>query len=1825
MIIKKVIATIVFLLFWLSVFSQNTGIVYPKNQSVLSDSAILITWNACSDADSYSIVIAKSNTTNIIYQEDNILTASKFITLSGQGKYYINVFYNNGGIPISQHNVEFRVFIPYLNNNVAGCFFSDAALSSAGSALDTWVDLSTNSNNAISPTISNNPICKLNDSGLKADSLVFFDGNNDYFLISDIEIAAAYGVFNWSGNQTLFPNYNGLITKNAVTNPSLVFAGNGSNNSSLFRNDAGKSLFGNNMYINNVQTRNFAPFNSYKIVSGRSAISSIFSELIIGGSNGIAGRYWSGNVAELIFYNANPSDSINDLTIEYLRNKYAPLVNLGEDIILTDTYCDTSINAFQPWFVSYNWSTGATDSIIKVSETGLYYVTATDVFGFSSNDSIYVEFPTLVFDDVRLCEFDSTTVFTNLSSVDFNFSWSDGTTGDTLLLHEPGTFNLTVSDVYGCTFITNNFVVLIDSFPSKVNVPDLSLCAGNTLIPLYPEESLSNYLFAWSTGSNDSIITINTTGEYSVTITNNNGCVGVDTSFISVVGISPTCNFYFDTVCVNTSTNFVDVSIPASSNPSDQIVSYVWDFDGLGSSNDVNPVFLFSDAGEYNVILSITSDAGCSSSLNKNVIVKSNPSAAFEVNTACINVELDFVNLSDSVEGFFNSYLWDFNGEATSTLINPSHIFSSDGNIQVELLAISSNGCFDLVTQNIQINETLPLPNTFSLCAPTDGFFTFNNELEFSWNNSINASYYIVNLISINQEVSYLSDSNNTTITLPSADTYSWFVTAYNYCQDSIVSDTFRLNLLAYDAFPDVAFWYNSDSVSQLCDTLYDISNQSNDAVLLLPYEKATVYESTDLNHSTLLFNGNTAYKLQDTAIISTLFTVINWNSDAVYFPYYNGLITKLNATEFPSIIIQGDGINTTSNLRIDANKTLFENKIYINQLNDNDFSPINKPKLFFGQTDFSRSFKDLLIGSASLQPNRFWNGQMGDVIAFSNPVSDSVISVVYQYLRYKYTPPVNLGYDIRIRSGFCDTAITTAYKPWFTSYEWSTGETDSIIHVNRPGLYTVTVTDIFGFESSDDIWVFYPDIINFSDTILCLGDTLKYEYPRDLPYTFLWSNGDTSRYFTSSDAGMHSLEITDNLGCSYQTYFNLQLDSLSAKMSLGDDRSMCSGEVLSPSFGGLSTQHYNYLWMDNSTNSSVTIQNAGEFSLQVSNERGCVAYDTVQITLQGIKPIAAFDAVGVCFGNETPFTDASSSPDGSNIIAWEWDFGDSLFANAQNPSHTYLESGIYRVKLSILTENLCAAETQLQIAVYSLPKAHFSPLTACAKAPLSFVDQSISEYQINHWNWSFNDSNSSTPNSNLQNPIHIFDTAGVYHVELIVSHVFGCSDTLTQAIEIRPGAMADFHANTACKGSPTWFNSSTEVDSWNPIVSYFWEFLPVFRDSLPVSSFRFDTAGVYPVKHRIKLLNGCQSEITKNVKVAPHPQAHFDNPESCLNTPYFITDQSSMPSDSIVSVSWFINNQFYASSHQIEINFPQADTFQIKQIVTSNENCRDTLILPVIIHPVPNANFSMEYDDQSIGNRIVFSNSSTEAQSYYWDFDNGFVSTQYSPIMDFPLEGSYTISLVATNEHSCSDTTSKTISIANPSMDLHLMEADFVHQDNYVNTNIRFANLGNRPVFSLWIDSKINDKTGREKWIGILRPGEIVDYTLHSTTYLPSYKSIDYACISISNDDYPIERNYENNSICISKSEEFALYELFPNPAQDKITLMLNAPSDNTSEILIYYPDGRTAHTPIQKSLKKGINQIQLPIQNLEAGIYLVQIRFEEKMISRKFVVLRK
>lgn len=168
--------------------------------------------------------------------------------------------------------------------------------------------------------------------------------------------------------------------------------------------------------------------------------------------------------------------------------------------------------------------------------------------------------------------------------------------------------------------------------------------------------------------------------------------------FIDTYG-QPQVDFKTDSVCLGSSTHFSDSTV--LSEGTKQIWS--WEFTtGVGSTLQ-HPVHSFASAGTFPVKLKVTSNKGCQDSTTKNVIVWSQPVAAFTHVDVCDTLSVAFTNNSNVAVGSILQNIWSFGDGDTANSRDTNHYFPTDGTYLTKLRVISDRGCTDSVSHTVNI------------------------------------------------------------------------------------------------------------------------------------------------------------------------------------------------------------------------------------------------------------------------------------------------------------------------------------------------------------------------------------------------------------------------------------------------------------------------------------------------------------------------------------------------------------------------------------------------------------------------------------------------------------------------------------------------------------------------------------------------------------------------------------------------------------------------------------------------------------------------------------------------------------------------------------------------------------------------------------------------------------------------------------------------------------------------------------------------------------------------------------------------------------------
>jgi gliding motility-associated-like protein len=275
----------------------------------------------------------------------------------------------------------------------------------------------------------------------------------------------------------------------------------------------------------------------------------------------------------------------------------------------------------------------------------------------------------------------------------------------------------------------------------------------------------------------------------------------------------------------------------------------------------------------------------------------------------------------------------------------------------------------------------------------------------------------------------------------------------------------------------------------------------------------------------------------------------------------------------------------------------------------------------------------------------------------------------------------------------------------------------------------------------------------------------------------------------------------------------------------------------------------------------NLTLSTLGEF--------GCAVESDVMTVVFKASPIANFSFSNACQGDNTAFTDLSTTTDGV-INSWSWNFGNSQTSIANDPLHPYAASGNYNVTLIAGSSNGCYDTIQQNITVNPSPIAQFAPSVGCVDAPVQFIDGSfISSGSIVAWEYVFGDGN---PNSFIQNPTHIFSPAGIYNVTLTATSNLGCNGSITIPLAIQNGPDASFgiNPNPAFALENVFFTD--ESTSNVNLVSWFWEFGDESGDNAQNPTHNYADGGEYVIIMTVTDANGCSDTAVRNLTVALLP-----------------------------------------------------------------------------------------------------------------------------------------------------------------------------------------------------------------------------------------------------------------------------------------------------------------------------------------------------------------
>lgn len=370
----------------------------------------------------------------------------------------------------------------------------------------------------------------------------------------------------------------------------------------------------------------------------------------------------------------------------------------------------------------------------------------------------------------------------------------------------------------------------------------------------------------------------------------------------------------------------------------------------------------------------------------------------------------------------------------------------------------------------------------------------------------------------------------------------------------------------------------------------------------------------------------------------------------------------------------------------------------------------------------------------------------------------------------------------------------------------------------------------------------------------------------------------------------------------------------------------------------------------------------------------------------------------------------------------WTWEFGDGDISEEQNPSHTYESFGFFNVSLIVSNANGTDVAAKLSL-IYALPKAApraaFTQDKTTGFVPLDvqFTDQSAGN--VSNRSWFLGDGTTSEE----QNPAHIYQTAGIYSVNQVISGPDGVSvlDKPNLVIAMAPDSPEAAYSANVTTGLAPLEVEFTDKSTGKP-GSWAWDFGDGSTSRNQNPAYTYQTPGIYTVKLTVSGSNGADLEIKTNlisVMDKGKPTAGFTaNPTSGF-APLEVQFTDVTAGD---PTSWaWVFGDGNTSSEQSPVNTYNKAGFFTVTLTASNKDGASvetkTNLIDVFGAGGPRADFSASVTSGFAPLSVEFTDLSTgKPTSWAWEFGDGNTSPAQNPNNTYNVAGLFTVGLTVSN-----------------------------------------------------------------------------------------------------------------------------------------------------------------------------------------------------------------
>jgi hypothetical protein len=917
---------------------------------------------------------------------------------------------------------------------------------------------------------------------------------------------------------------------------------------------------------------------------------------------------------------------------------------------------------------TYAWSNNATAQNIDNLTAGTYEVTVTDANGCEAIESITINEPTEL--EAGATSISSTCGAANGSvtatatggTMPYTYVWSTGDQTAMVSGLMAGTYTVTVTDANNCT-ATATATISDEGAPTlAISATDVDCFGASTGgVSLTVNGGTAPFSYEWSNGATTEDLNNVAAGDYSVTVTDNNGCEATASTTISEPSALSLSISGEDVDCFGNATGSADLSVSGGTAP----YTYAW------SNNATTQNIDNLTAGTYEV--TVTDANGCEATASTTITEPSALSLSISgEDVDCFGNATGSADLSVSGGTAPYTYAWSNNATAQ----NIDNLTAGT----YEVTVTDANGCEAI--ESITINEPTELEagatSVSSTCGAANGSVTATatgGTAPYTYEWSTGDQTAMVSGLMAGTYTVTVTDANNctaiasTTIVDESAPELVIVPTS----PDCFEKPTGSVDLTVNGGTAPFTFmWSNNATTEDLNNVAagdYSVTVTDNNGCEATIQTTVTQPEQLELSIAGQDVDcfGNATGAADLTVTGGTAPYTYAWSNNAttqditdLVADTYSVTVTDANGCQaFDQILIEEPAVLALTIMGEDVD--CFGNATGSANL---EVTGGTAPYTYIWSNGaITEDINGLLAGTYEVTVTDANGCAAEETVVIDQP--DNLTAITG-----------SVASTCGDANGSVSVDAAGGTEPY--TYNWSNGGTTAMVTDLLAGDYFVTVTDANGCQTTSSTAVQNiggPQVMVNSPSA-CPDEEVSLTASVSggtTPFTFEWETSETTASITVSTAttATYTVTVTDGNGCEAVATGTVTIFETPVA-DAGEDTAICLGEsqeLIASATNG--TAPYTYLWSTNETTAEITVNPTvtTTYQVTVTDNNGCEDIDEVMVTVNPLPVADAGDDVTVCLGQSVSLM--ASGMNGTAPYTYTWSTNATTAGITVTPTET--------------------------------------------------------------------------------------------------------------------------------------------------------------------------------------------------------------------------------------------------------------------------------------------------------------------------------------------------------------------------------------------------------------------------------------------------------------------------------------------------------------------------------------------------------------------------